>query len=204
VFNNNGVGVRGDMRAVAKAILMDPEARGGAAPDTFGQLREPALMFTAILRGLSVPTDGAGLSARSGTLGQPIYSSPTVFNYFPIDYTIPNTGLAGPEFGNHNSFTAVQRANQVYSLVYSGITADPTVPNAVGTIINTAPYQALAANPAAMVDALNQALMGGTLPANAAQIIVNSVSQVPVANAVERAKMAIYQMVTSFHFQVQH
>ena len=204
VFNNNGAGVRGDMQAVVKAILMDPEARGGAAPDTFGQLREPALMVTAILRALSVPTDGAGLSARTGTLGQPIYSSPTVFNYFPIDYTIPNTTLSGPEFGNHNSYTSVQRQNQVYSLVYQGIAADPTVPNPVGTFINTKPYEALAANPAAMVDALNQALMGGTLPASAAQIIVNSVTLVPATNVVERARMAIYQMASSFHFQVQH
>jgi uncharacterized protein (DUF1800 family) len=204
VFNNDGQGVRGNMQAVVKAILMDPEARGGAAPDTFGQLREPVLMMTAILRGLSVATDGAGLSARTSPLGQPVYSSPTVFNYYPIDYTIPNTSLDGPEFGNHNSYTAVQRQNQVYSLVYQGIAIDPTVPNAVGTIINLAPYQALAANPAAMVDALNQALMGGTLPANAATIIVNSVTQVPVANTLERAKMAIYQMASSFHFQVQH
>jgi uncharacterized protein (DUF1800 family) len=204
VFNNNGSNVRGDMQAVVKAILMDPEARGGAAPDTFGQLREPVLMMTAILRALSVPTDGAGLSARTSPLGQPVYSSPTVFNYYPIDYTIPNTSLAGPEFGNHNSFTSVQRQNQVYSLVYQGIAIDPTVPNAVGTIINTAPFQAIAANPAAMVDAINQALMGGTLPANAAQIIVNSVTQVPVANTLERARMAIYQMASSFHFQVQH
>jgi len=204
VFNDNGSGVRGDLQAVVRAILLDPEARGAAAPDTFGQLREPALMVTAILRALGVATDGAGLSARTSTLGQPIYSSPTVFNYYPIDYTIPNTTLSGPEFGNHNSFTSVQRQNQVYSLVYQGIVADPTVPNPVGTFINTKPYEALAATPAAMVDALNQALLGGTLPANAAQIIVNSVTQVPVANVVERARMAIYQMASSFHFQVQH
>jgi len=204
VFNDNGSGVRGDLQAVVRAILLDPEARGAAAPDTFGQLREPALMVTGILRALGVATDGAGLSARTSTLGQPIYSSPTVFNYYPIDYTIPNTTLSGPEFGNHNSFTSVQRQNQVYSLVYQGIVADPTVPNPVGTFINTKPYEALAATPAAMVDALNQALLGGTLPANAAQIIVNSVTQVPVANVVERARMAIYQMASSFHFQVQH
>ncbi len=204
VFNNNGSGVRGDMQAVVTAILTDPEARGGAAPDTFGQLREPPLMITALLRGLGTPTDGAGLSVRSGTLGEPIYSSPTVFNYYPIDYTIPNSTLAGPEFGNHNSYTAVQRQNQVYALVYQGIAIDPTVPNAVGTFINTKPYEALAANPTAMVDALNQALMYGTFPAAAAQIIVNSVSQVPAANVVERARMAIYQMASSFHFQVQH
>jgi uncharacterized protein (DUF1800 family) len=204
VFNDNGGGVRGDLQAVVRAILLDPEARGGAAPDTFGQLREPALMVTAILRALGVATDAAGLSARTSTLGQPIYSSPTVFNYYPIDYTIPNTTLSGPEFGNHNSYTSVQRQNLVYSLVYQGIAADPTVPNPVGTFINTKPYEALAANPAAMVDALNQALLGGTLPANAAQIVVNSVTQVPVANVVERARMAIYQMASSFHFQVQH
>jgi uncharacterized protein (DUF1800 family) len=205
MFNDNGAGVRGDMKAVVKAVLIDPEARGAAVADTFGQLREPALMITALLRGLGAPTDGAGISVRSGTLGEPIYSSPTVFNYYPIDYTIPNSTLAGPEFGNHNSYTAVQRQNQVYSLVYQGIAADPTVPGAIGTFISTKPYEAQAASdPTGLVNTLNQTLMNGTLPANAAQIIVNSISQVPATNAVERVRMAIYQMASSFHFQVQH
>ena len=207
VFNNNGSGIRGDMQAVVKAILLDPEARGAADPTTFGQLREPVLMVTAYLRGLGIPTDGAGLSARTSPLGQSVYSSPTVFNYFPIDYTIPNTNLDGPEFGNHNSYTAVQRTNAVYQLVYNGIAIDPTVPNAVGTTFDTTPWQAQAANPVGLVAALNHALMNDTLPANAAQIIANSVSQVPSAtpaNLIERVRMAVYQMVSSFHFQVQH
>jgi hypothetical protein len=207
VFNNDGTGVRGNMQAVVKAILMDPEARGAADPTTFGQLREPVLMMTAYLRGLGISTDGAGLSPRASPLGQPVYSSPTVFNYYPIDYTIPNTSLDGPEFGNHNSYTAVQRTNAVYQLVYNGIAIDPTVPNAVGTIFDTTPWQAQAANPAGLVAALNHALMNDTLPANAAQIIANSISQVPsatTANLIERVRMAVYQMVSSLHFQVQH
>jgi uncharacterized protein (DUF1800 family) len=207
VFNDDGTGVRGNMQAVVKAILMDPEARGAAFPDTFGQLREPALMVTAYLRGLGIPTDGAGLSARTSPLGQPVYSSPTVFNYYPIDYTIPNSSLDGPEFGNHNSYTAVGRTNTVYSLVYAGIAVDATVPNAVGTIFDTTPWQAMASTPATLVAALNHALMNDTLPAGAATIIVNSISQVPSttqANLIERVRMAVYQMVSSYHFQVQH
>jgi uncharacterized protein (DUF1800 family) len=31
VFNNNGQGVRGDLRAVVRAVLLDPEARGNAS-----------------------------------------------------------------------------------------------------------------------------------------------------------------------------
>jgi uncharacterized protein (DUF1800 family) len=204
VFNDDGTGVRGNMQAVVKAILMDPEARGAAFPDTFGQLREPVLMVTAYLRGLGIRTDGAGLSARTSPLGQPVYSSPTVFNYYPIDYTIPNTSLDGPEFGNHNSFTAVGRTNTVYSLVYAGIAADPTVPNATGTIFDTTPWQAMAGTPTTLVAALNHALMNDMLPANAVQIIVNSISQVPSTSPIERVRMAVYQMVSSFHFQVQH
>ena len=49
VFNNNGFGVRGDMRAVVKAILLDPEARGDVKTDpNFGKLREPWQFATNI------------------------------------------------------------------------------------------------------------------------------------------------------------
>ncbi|MBW8882211.1 MAG: DUF1800 family protein, partial [Asticcacaulis sp.] len=48
-FNDNGSGVRGDMKAVIKAILLDFEARAGteAAKADFGKQREPLLRVTA-------------------------------------------------------------------------------------------------------------------------------------------------------------
>ena len=93
-FNDNGQGVRGDMKAVLRAILLDPEARGDIKTDPdFGQLREPVLMVTALLRATGGITDGAGLADRVAGLGERPYSSPSVFNFYPPDFTIPGTDL---------------------------------------------------------------------------------------------------------------
>ncbi len=63
------------MKAVVRQVLMDPEARGDSSPDpTFGALREPVLMVTALLRALSATTDGHDLANRTSTLGQRPYA----------------------------------------------------------------------------------------------------------------------------------
>ena len=51
-FNDNGHGVRGDMKAVIKAILLDPEALAGPEqdPHTFGKVREPLLCISHLWR----------------------------------------------------------------------------------------------------------------------------------------------------------
>ena len=60
VFRNNGYGIRGDLAAVTRAILLDPEARGARKIDReYGRMREPMLLWTAMIRALDVTTDGA-------------------------------------------------------------------------------------------------------------------------------------------------
>ena len=91
--------MRGDLKAVVKAILLDPEARGGgSASATYGSLKEPVLMMTNLIRGLSGITDGNRLEGNASNLGQRPYYPPTVFNYFPPDQTIQGTTTLGPEF----------------------------------------------------------------------------------------------------------
>ena len=41
VFNDTVTSVRGDMQAVIRAILLDPEARNDSPPANFGRLRTP-------------------------------------------------------------------------------------------------------------------------------------------------------------------
>ena len=63
VFKDNGHGVRGDLAAVTRAILLDPEARGARKIDReYGRLREPALFWTGMIRALDIATDGQPLS----------------------------------------------------------------------------------------------------------------------------------------------
>ena len=54
-FNDNGAGVRGDLRAVVRAVLLDPEARDVHPPsDNFGKFREPLLRLSHLRRAFGV------------------------------------------------------------------------------------------------------------------------------------------------------
>ncbi len=209
-FENNGSGVRGDMQAVIRAILLDTEARGAAktAAD-FGTLREPVLSVTAVMRALNAVTDGNRLAGATSNLGQNPYFSPTVFNYYMPDSKVPNTSILGPEFGIHTTVTAVGRANLMYALVYGGYAPDSTIVDATGTRLFLGPFETAADNPAAMVSLVNQHLAGGQFPAALEATIVTAVNAIPVsstltaADRTNRARMAVYLMASSYDYQVQ-
>jgi len=221
-FNNNGAGVRGDMKAVVRAILLDPEARGDAKTDpNFGKLREPFQFATNFLRGMNVRSaDGLGLSdgvlfqrgsdAFNG-MGQLPFRSPTVFNYFPPDYGIPGTTLLGPEFALMTTGTTIQRQNFVNRMVYntpaSINVALPDIPN--GTSLDFSDLQALAtADPTSnlLMDELNRRLMHETMSPQMRSTIltaVNSIAGTSSANFLLRAKQAVHLVVSSSQYQVQ-
>lgn len=98
VFNNNGSGVKGDLAAVAKAILLDDEARFGHKGENanyFGKLREPLLKMTHFFRALEIYPKEAQGSPTGGfynlerNLHQAPLMSPTVFNFYQFDYQHP-------------------------------------------------------------------------------------------------------------------
>ena len=210
VFNNNGAGVRGDLKAVVRAILTDSEARGPAKSDpAFGTLREPVLMITGLVRALGGVTDGAALGDRSANLNQRPYYSPTVFNYFQPDFTLPGTSILAPEFTIYNSNSAVARTNLVYNLIYAGIAPDGNLQNATGTRLNTIQFEQYAADAATLTDKVSDVLIGGPLPAAARTAVMNAVqaialSATPTAQQkTDRARMAVYLVASSNHYQVQ-
>ncbi len=110
VYANNGAGVRGDLAAVTRAILLDTEARDPAALNqpTFGKLREPVLRFLNWARAFSAssPTDAwaiGDLTDPASKLGQSPLRATSVFNFFRPGYVPPNSaiaqlGLTAPEF----------------------------------------------------------------------------------------------------------
>ncbi|MEO6929492.1 MAG: DUF1800 family protein [Casimicrobiaceae bacterium] len=214
VFKNDGSGQRGNLRAVVRAILLDVEARGnGDKGSNFGTLREPVFVITSMLRSLSGITDGNTLSDLTGSLGQRVYYSPTVFNYFQPDTTVQVQGasLNEPEFGIHDSNTAFGRSNLVYRLVYQGVGEDATIDNSVGTRLNTQQFEAAADDPATLVSHVSVALTAGTLPAAAATTVANAVAAIPSSTdptkpqwRTQRAQMAVYLIASSYYYQVQH
>lgn len=204
VFANNGRGERGDMKAVVRAILLDPEARGGLRNDAdYGHLQEPALFVTRLLRALGGTSDGVWLRSQAATMGQSVLNSPSVFNFYPPGFQVAG-GLYGPEFGIQTGTTAFARANYVYQLIYgNGAGPDSSVAGAIGTRVDLQPFATLAANPAQLVDRLDVLLLHGTLSPEARSVVINAVSSLPTNDATGRARLAIYLLATASQFQVQ-
>ena len=204
VFANDGKGVRGNLAAVVRAILTDPEARGDApASEVFGRLREPALFITAAMRSLGGTSDGVYLRSASSAMGQPIFSPETVFDFYAPSYQIPGTQTIAPEFGIDNAATVLARANFLNTVIMqNGATPDPTVTGSTGTSINLAPYASLT-DPATLIAQLNQVLMHGSLPADASNVILQAVKAASPTDVIAQARVASYLILSSGQYQVE-
>jgi uncharacterized protein (DUF1800 family) len=205
VWENNGAGQRGDLRAVVRAILLDAEARGARKIDpAYGKLVEPVLYQASLMRAFNGASDGVYLRAQSAALGQFLFYPATVFNYYPFDYVVPGTSLPGPEFGIHTSTTAIARANFATALFFSSqVNPDPTVFGAIGTRLDLAPYQAVASDSTALIARLDRFLLAGTMPASMRSAIVNALNVLAPTDTLNRARTAAWLVMTSPHYQVQ-
>jgi uncharacterized protein (DUF1800 family) len=206
VFNNNGQGVRGDMRAVVKAILLDPEARGDSKTDPqFGKLREPVKFIAGIMRALGGQSDGVFPGLQSAALGQDVYQAPSVFNFYPPNYPLQGTNLVSPVSAIYTATTALNRANFVHTLLYSnyGVAPDSTVAGATGTKINLSPLATLAADPEKLMDKLDLVMMHNTMSVAMRSIIIDAINAVPASDSLARARTAVYLVATSPQYQVE-
>ena len=181
-FNDNGGGVRGDMKAVVKAILSDAEARdiNVASAITFGKLREPVIKFLHLHRAF----DGKALGgyydvwdlSSPETLGQAAMKPPSVFNYYSPDFapagpmTYKNLFLQGPEFEITNTSTIAGFSDFSQWGVMIGFRYFDTPNGAAPSFIKPVEHaryltgaSALADNPQAMVDELDLLLTAGNL-----------------------------------------
>ncbi len=211
-FNNNGFGVRGDMRAVVRAILLDPEARGDIKTDpNYGKLREPVQLLTNMARQIGVrgagtnPLSDGVVNASTSGIGQSTFNSPTVFNFYPPDYVVPGTAMLGPEFALMTTGTSIGRANLANTYVFASITvSNPDRP--LGTSLDFAELQSISTADATsnqLLDVLNQRMLHGTMTAGMRSSIITAVNAIPANNPSQRARQAAYLVATSAQFQVQ-
>ena len=205
VFDNNGVGQRGDLRAVVRAILLDPEARGARKIDPgYGKLLEPALFLTGIARAANARSDGVYLRAQSATLAQNVFYAPSVFNFYSPEYGIPGTTLLAPEFELLTTSTAIGRANVANGLLFTNaIAPDASVYGATGTQLDLAAYSAVASDANALADRIDRNLLGGTMSVAMRAALVSAVNAVAASDSLGRARAALYLTVSSPQYQVQ-
>ena len=223
---NCSTGSRGNLKAVVQAILLDPEARGDVktAPN-FGRLREPAQYITGFLRAFNVKsfdkqsTSDGSLGSRSsndftGSLDQPIFQPTTVFSYYQAGYEVPGTKILGPAFGILSTSTTLRRANNINTLIYTGVTANtsptPLSPDRPrGTSIDIANFEAMAVNPndGQVVDALNALLLHGTMSAQMRTSVITAMNAINDSNLTtrhqKRARAAVYLVATSSQYDIQ-
>jgi uncharacterized protein (DUF1800 family) len=205
VFKNNGSSVRGDLKAVIKAILLDPEARQGDAAGTppagLGHLREPVLLITGVLRGVGFTVSdsnafASGLASSGNQMGQNVLFSPSVFNYFPPDYTIPGTSVLAPEFAIETTATSLVRANWIDGVVRNNLTGQ-------GITIDLSALRGVP--PDQLTDQLAQTFMHGQMSASMRNTIITTVSALPNTTPSDqdnRTRTALYLVLTSSQYQV--
>jgi uncharacterized protein (DUF1800 family) len=225
VFNNNGQGVRGDMKAVVRAILLDPEARGDSKTDaSYGHLKDPALYTLNILRAMGAQTDGVVMRYLTQIMGQEIFVAPTVFNYYPPDHILAAENINAPEFAIQNSSTAMNRTNFATSLAFNrpayydpaqkkyvnplpeavtGIYRDDAVSGSVGTLIDWTPWAAVAADSTPLIEKMNSLLFHGAMSTAMKDAITKAVAAVDANDNLMRARTAVFLAITSPQYQVE-
>jgi hypothetical protein len=188
----NGSGVRGDMKAVLRAILLDPEARNDTPPPTFGRLRTPMQHLIALSRALNLnlgsPTQFAYLFED---MNEGLLNAPSVFGHYSPMYRLPVSGLFGPEFQIYSASDAVNRANLFYYFFYSPWPINPALQ----------PFVAAAGNATALVNAVDQALLDGRMLPGTRAALLTAIPQMPDNNA--RAMTAVYLTSMAGEYLVQ-
>lgn len=212
VFSNNGAGVRGDMKSVFAAVLLDNEARSPAslADMNFGRLREPMLRFVQWARtcGAASATGNwkiGDLSRPNDQLGQSPLRSPSVFNYFRPGYVPPSTAIASakmvaPEF---------QLVNETSVGGYLNYMQAALPKNTKDVNATYASELALALDPAALVRRLNLLLTGNQLSAATVALITGALATPALtATSTDAAKLnrvyaAVLMVMASPQYLIQ-
>ena len=213
-FVNNGFGERGDLSAVIRQILLDPDARGTPTANS-GKLREPLLKLTALWRAWNAQMPAAdaygniamGMTSPTGTYGQRPLGADTVFNFFEPDYQQPgaiaNAGLFSPEFQTLNESTIVSTANSLYTYGYNSYVGMSNPPSN-RPLLDISPLTALGSDHAAMVEEANRRMLYGTMSSGMRTSLINALTFMDANVSVsERARSIIYLVAISPEYAVQ-
>ena len=208
VFNDNGQQVRGDLKAVVRAILLDAEARGDEPSSaSFGRLRDPVLYMTGLIRALNGRSDGVWLQSVASRAGLDLFNAHSVFSYYSPSYPLPKAaGYVAPEFQLQDTKSILDRLNFLTALVDApnGVAAlpDATVANAIGTQVDLSGLQSRAGDPGLLIDTLSAMLLHGKLTAQEKAIYVNALNTIPATDLSGRARTAVYLVASSPRYQI--
>ena len=205
VFVNNGSGVRGDLKAVISAILLDPEARAddiaGHVSPNGGRLRDPLLWMISLLRSLNgkdvSPNTLRQLSIPNyaASVGESVHNPADVFGYFSPNYVIAGTSINAPEFEleSSSSFPVEQQfvENLVGGYLNQAVSVDCSATGLLGQLASV--------DPALLVEYLNIVMLHGSMPDQMRNTIVDTIQD----NAPDAmVRLAVFLIGTSPQYKV--
>lgn len=215
-FNDNGQGIRGDMQAVIKAILLHPEARDCSWVEhpQQGRLREPILRKTQFARLFEPITAYPGnywhysYYDRYYTDMHPMRSG-SVFNFYAPTFSpngpISNAGLVAPEFGLYNSRTSIGYASQLYHWIYSEHLLHMSWYEAgLESPADMSVLFEYAKDPDALIDYLDNILTHGQLTDQTRAIIKTTLSDfgLSINDIVSKISLGTYLMLLSADYNI--
>ncbi|MEP0391118.1 MAG: DUF1800 family protein [Erythrobacter sp.] len=215
VFENNGNGKRGDLKAVFKAIILDDEARSDTmlTDENFGKLREPVLRFAQWARTFGATSSSDNWEIRSlsrsyDQLGQSPLRSPTVFNFFRPTFvanrsTASKNGLVAPEFELVNATSVAGYANFMEAIIEDRAFESRDI---------AAEYRhelPLAENPAELVEHLNLILTANQLSEGEKDGIREAIESVQISDSsdqearLRRVRLAVFLVFMTTSYLIQ-
>ncbi len=212
-FNDNGAGVRGDLGAVIKAILMDPDALLGhiEQPTSFGKLKEPLAKLIGLWRAYDaqpIVPDRFRFSATLQNFGQEHMRSPSVFNFFQPGFAQPgairDANLVSPEFQILDESTAVNMHNEMrWSSLSVDWRSDDATAGKNRIILNIDYEKTIANDPQQLVDHVIDKLLGRELDSSTRDAIVQYIDSITLDDGEERVEDAIYLVMSTPEYAVQ-
>lgn len=194
VFDRNSAGVRGDLASVVRAILTDAEARDDVGNASSGRLKDPIYHAVAFLRALGGSISPTNVQAWTfSRMSQTPLSPASVFGFYSPLFRIPRSSLLGPEFQIYGPTEAVLRGNFFWEILSNPGSDFP---------IDLAAFVNLAGNTVALIDAVDQALLYGRMPAAMRQSLANAINA--QGDNRSRALTALYLTSLSGHYAVQY
>jgi uncharacterized protein (DUF1800 family) len=208
VFNNNGAGVRGDLGAVVKAILLDDEARPTPAMEIDGKLKEPLLRLTQLWKAYDANSNSGRypLHAAFILFGQGPLQSPSVFNFFSPFYAPPgeirDSSLFAPELEIATEFQNALFTNYMFYQVFALNHTNRELQDD-DVFINFQEEMDVAADIDALIDSVAGKLLAGQISESLRQEIAGMLARIPETDTAIRAAEAIYFVVTSPEYAYQ-
>jgi uncharacterized protein (DUF1800 family) len=208
VFNDDGTGERGDLGAVVKAILLDPEARPETPATTSGKLKEPLLRITQLWRAYNARSESGRYPFGEAyvVLGQGPLQSPSVFNFFSPFFAPPgeirDAGLVAPELQIATEYLNTLITN--FTLLQTfGLNQENAELGPDDVYIDISEEMGLAADADALIDRVAEKLLGGSISPALRAEIAGMLALIPPGETTLRAAETVYLVASSPEYAYQ-